>query len=451
MTVLDPLFGWSALDDLFSARSTVQRMLDVEAALARAEAAVEVIPQDAVAPIVSRCDVDLFDLDTLARAGASSGNIAIPLIKQLTALVAAADKRAAGYVHWGATSQDILDTALVLQLRQAFALIESDLLHVCESVSTLAKRHQYTPIAGRTWMQHAVPIVLGMKFAGWLDALQRHLKRIQEVGERMFVVQLGGAAGSLASLGARGTEVQQAFAAELSLGLPAIPWHAHRDRFAEAATFCGLLAGTLGKIARDLSLLSQTEVGEVLEPSSDGRGGSSSMPHKRNQVTAAVVLSAAIRAPGLVSTMLMAMLHEHERGLGGWHAEWETLPELVRLTGGALHHFAEIVDELEIRPDRMLRNLQVSNGLIFSESLKTALAVCLGRPAAHSVVETCAREALSTGENLRVIAGKNEAITRHISAEELDRLFDPLSYSGSTGKFIEEVTSRLPSHERKWA
>jgi 3-carboxy-cis,cis-muconate cycloisomerase len=433
------LFGWRALDSLFSARSIVQQMLDVEAALARAEAATGVIPHEVMSSVVSKCDADLFDLNSLAQAGVNSGNIAIPLIKALTALVAEVDNRAAGYVHWGATSQDIIDTALVLQLRQAMTLIESDLSRLCESISGLVKLHKRTPAAGRTWMQHAVPIVLGMKFAGWLDALHRHLERIQQARERLLVIQLGGAAGSLASLGAPGIEVQRAFAAELGLGLPAIPWHSHRDRLVEAATVLGLLTGTLGKIARDLSILSQTEIGEVLEPSSGGRGESSAMPQKRNQVTAAVVLSAAIRAPGLVSTMLAAMPQENERGLGGWHAEWETLPELVRLAGGALHHLAEIAGSLEIHPDRMLQNLQASNGLIFSEPLAMALAMHVGRPAAYAVVESCAREALSTGESLRGVAARNDQVTRYLSQEDLDRLFDSLSYYGSSDEFIERV------------
>ena len=273
---------------------------------------------------------DRFDLPSIGLAAARAGNLAIPLIKELTNLVARSDQEAARYVHWGATSQDAIDTGLVLQLRDAFDAIESDLQHLCETLAQMALDHRTTSLPARTWMQQAVPTVFGLKVAGWLDALTRHRARLQETRQRVLVLQFGGAAGTLASLGADGMKVAQELAKELKLGLPELPWHSHRDRIVEVGTTLALLVGTLGKIARDISLQTQTEIAEVFEPSGDGRGGSSTMPHKRNPVTCAVILSAAQQVPALASSLLSAMPQEHERGLGGWHAEWQTLPELVR-------------------------------------------------------------------------------------------------------------------------
>jgi 3-carboxy-cis,cis-muconate cycloisomerase len=293
MALLDALFGSQEVGSIFSDRSRLQCMLDFEAALATAEARVGVIPESAAAPIVAKCRAALFDLTALAEASVLAGNLAIPMVKQLTVLVGKDDEQAMRYVHWGATSQDAIDTGLILQLRAAFASIHADLGRLCSGLEQLAEEHRSTPVAGRTWMQHAVPTVFGLKAAGCLDALARHRTRIREAQQRVLVVQFGGAAGTLATLGARGLDVARALSEELRLELPAIPWHAHRDRVAEVATTLALLTGTLGKIARDLSLQMQTEVGEVFEPSREGQGGSSTMPHKRNPVSSAVVLAAA--------------------------------------------------------------------------------------------------------------------------------------------------------------
>jgi 3-carboxy-cis,cis-muconate cycloisomerase len=441
MTLLDPLFGWPAIDQIFTDAKTIQYMLDFEAALARAEARIGVIPSSAVEPIVAKCQADLFDFTSLAKAGARAGNLAIPLIKELTQKISASDTNAAGFVHWGATSQDVIDTAIVLQLREALNLMETDLTRLRKQLCDLAIRHRATPLVGRTWMQHGVPIVLGLKFAGWADALGRHAVRLTQARKQTLVLQFGGAAGTLASLQNKGLAVAQALADGLDLALPATPWHTHRDRLAEVGTTLGLLTGTLGKVGRDLSLLSQTEVNEVLEPSGEGRGGSSTMPQKRNPVTAAVVLAAATRVPGLVSTMLAAMVQENERGLGGWHAEWETLPELVRLTAGALHHLADTVADLEICPDRMQKNLETTGGLIFAEAITMALARFLGKSQAHHVVESCARQALSNQAHLRDVLHGNEEVTTHLSPAEIDELFDPLSYGGAAKEFISRVVS----------
>ncbi len=441
MSLFDSLFGCPAVDQVFADAATVQRMLDFEAALVRAEGRAGVIPASAAGPVQSMCQSNLFDVGALSQAAARAGNLAIPLIKELTAKVAASDQNAAGFVHWGATSQDVIDTAIVLQVRDAIRLIESELAQLRALLCDLATRHRATPIAGRTWMQQAVPIVLGLKFAGWADALDRHAIRLSRSREQASVLQFGGAAGTLASLKDQGLNVARVLADELSLTLPAMPWHTHRDRFADVATTLGLLTGTLGKIGRDLSILSQTEVSEVLEPEGAGRGGSSTMPQKRNPVTAAVVLAAATRVPALVSTMLTAMLQENERGLGGWHAEWETLPQIVRLSAGALHHLRSAVADLEICPDRMRKNLDSTCGLLFAEAATMALAPFMGKSKAHEVVESCARDALSGHKHVRDVLQEHPIVSTHLSIAEIERLFNPLAYMGAADEFINRVVS----------
>jgi 3-carboxy-cis,cis-muconate cycloisomerase len=439
MKLLDPLFGWAAVDEIFADPTRLQRMLDFEAALARAEARAGVIPSSAATPIATRCQADLFNLESLARGADDAGNLAIPMVKALTELVGQSDQEAARYVHWGATSQDAIDTGLVLQLRDAFDAIALDLQGLSELLATLSHAHRATPVAARTWLQQAVPTVFGLKAAGWLDAITRHRVRIEEVRERVLVLQFGGAAGTLASLGDRGLEVSTMLAEELRLVLPAVPWHAHRDRVAEVATTLALLTGTLGKIARDISLQTQTEIAEVFEPAGQGRGGSSTMPQKRNPVNCAAVLAAANRVPALAGTMLAAMSQEHERGLGGWHAEWETLPELVRLSAGALHRMVKTVEGLQLDASRMRQNLEVTHGLIFAEAVAMSLGQHVGKPEAHRLIENASRKAASENKHLRDVLTADPEFTSRISAAELDRLFEPLQYIGVADQFIDRA------------
>jgi 3-carboxy-cis,cis-muconate cycloisomerase len=438
MTLLDPLFGADSVQQIFSDHARLQGMLDFEAALAKAEAKVGVIPQSAAAAIHAQCRADLFDLKALAQSAASAGNLAIPMVKQLTALV---DEKSAGYVHWGATSQDAIDTGLILQLRDALNFIETDLTELCEILASLAKQHRDTPVVARTWMKHAVPTLFGLQVAGWLDALTRHRIRLHKLTSTLSV-QFGGAAGTLAFLGDRGLEVAKALAEELHLALPEMPWHAHRDRFAEVATTLALCAGTLGKIARDLALQMQTEMSEV---SLAEHGGSSTMPHKHNPVSAAIALTAAMRIPGLTSTMLSAMVQEHERGLGGWHAEWDTLPEIVQLTAGSIHHMIKAVKGIEINTDRMLENLEQTQGLIFAEAAMMALAKHTGRDAAHKIMDAASHRAITERRHLRSVLVEDVAVTKYLSASEIDGLFDPLSYVGVARQFIDRV---LAAHQK---
>jgi 3-carboxy-cis,cis-muconate cycloisomerase len=447
MTLLDPLFRWEPVAKLFRDDNYLQRMLDFEAALAHAEASSGVIPSSAANAIAATCRVELFDKQKLAEAAALAGNLAIPLVQQLKALVAAENKDAAGFVHWGATSQDAIDTALVLQMREALALIYGDMQKLCDALSKMADEHRLTPIVARTWMQHAVPTTLGIKFAGWLDALGRHRQRFHETQNRCLALQFGGAAGTLAALGSQGGVVAKYLSEQLKLPLPQMPWHTHRDRLSEIATTFGLLTGTLGKIARDIVLHMQAEIDELREPAEEGRGGSSTMPHKRNPVACAMILAAAIRVPGLVATMLSAMLQEDERGLGGWHAEWATLPEIVCITSGAMHHLANVVPRLEIDVQRMRENIELTKGLIFAETITAALGEKISRSQARELIDAASAQAIKEKLHLRDVINDDQKIARHLSADQLDHLFDARNYTGTASDFIDRVLENYKSHK----
>src|SRR5215470_1570931 len=441
MNLLDSLFRWPDIDAVFSDSATLQGMLDFEAALALAESRAGVFSSASAAAIGASCKAELFDHAALALGAARAGNLAIPLVKQLTSLVAKKDKEAARFVHWGATSQDAIDTGLILQLRQAFDLLAQDFDALAESLAVLAEQHRSTLIAGRTWMQHALPTTFGVKVAGWLDALLRHRVRLAETRDRCLVLQFGGAVGTLAALGNKGPEVARALAAELKLPLPQLPWHSHRDRMAEVGTTLGMLAGTTGKIARDLSLHMQTEVAEIFEPAEEGRGGSSTMPHKRNPVSCAVMLSAALRVPSLVASLLSAMMQEGERGLGGWQAEWEVLPEIVQLTAGALHQLTAIAPKLEVDVERMKTNLDLTEGLIYAEAVSMALAEKISRAEAHEIVQAACSRALREKRNLRAVLSGDPKVAAKLSAADLDRLFDPRKYLGAAEEYVQGVVS----------
>ncbi len=439
--LFDAYFTQPAMRQVFSDAGRVQGMLDFEAALSRAEARVGLIPHAVVADIEQQCQAALFDFDELAIAIGSAGNSAIPLVKALGKRIAAHNPEAERYVHMGATSQDVMDSGLVLQLRQAIVLLERDLEQLAGHLAAQAQRYADTPLAGRTWLQQATPVTLGMKIAGWLGAVTRHRQRLAELKPRLLSLQFGGASGSLAALGEQAFDVAQALADELDLTLPEQPWHTQRDRLVEFASLLGLLAGSLGKLGRDISLLMQTEVGEVFEPSAPGKGGSSTMPHKRNPVGAAVLISAATRAPGLVATMLAAMPQEHERSLGLWHAEWETLPQLCCLVSGALQQALLVVPGLEVDAQRLRANLESTQGLVLAEAVSIALSRCVGRDAAHHLIEQSCRRAVEQGAHLRQVLGDNPQVTEHLSADELDRLLDPAHYLGQARHWVERAVA----------
>ncbi|TFH82235.1 3-carboxy-cis,cis-muconate cycloisomerase [Pseudomonas kribbensis] len=437
--LFDAYFTAREMREVFCDQGRVQAMLDFEAALARAEARVGVIPDSAVASIENACRAELFDFAALGEAIATAGNSAIPLVKALGKRIAASDAEAERYVHLGATSQDVMDSGLVLQLRQALALIEAELAQLADSLATQAQRHAATPLAGRTWLQHATPVTLGMKIAGWLGAVTRSRQRLRELKPRLLVLQFGGASGTLAALGEQALPIARALAEELQLTLPEQPWHTQRDRIVEFGAVLGLIAGSLGKLGRDISLLMQTEAAEVFEPSAPGKGGSSTMPHKRNPVGAAVLIGAATRVPGLVSTLFSAMPQEHERSLGLWHAEWETLPDICCLVSGALQQARLLAEGLEVDAARMGRNLELTQGLVLAEAVSIVLAQRVGRDTAHHLLEQCCKRAVAEQRHLRAVLGDEPQVTAELSATELDHLLDPARYLGQAQVWVERA------------
>ncbi len=445
MRLFDNLFRYQAIDHIFSDLETLRSLLQFEAALARAEAQAGVIPEPDARVISAACQPEQFSIEELAAKAALAGNIAIPLVKKLTELVAAKNKDAARFVHWGATSQDAMDTAAMLQLRRAMEVMDQDLARLITVLAGLAEKHCATIVVARTWMQQALPTTFGFIVAGWLDAMLRHRARLLELRAGNLALQFGGAVGTLAALAGRGPQVGKALAEELHLTLPAIPWHTHRDRIVEIATTLGICTGTLGKIARAISLHAQTEIAELAEPSGEGRGGSSTMPHKRNPVTCATVLAAAMRMPGLVSTMLSAMQQEQQRALGGWQAEWETLPELVCLAGGALHHLTEMLPGLQVDASRMRENLEATRGLIFAEAATMALAERLGKSPAHTLVEAACAKTLAGRRHLKDVLREDPAVQGYLKPADLERLFDARNYLGNAEAFVHDVLAQANS------
>src|ERR1700675_4761077 len=441
--LLAPMLSSAAMRAVCDDLAYLQHMLDFEAALARAEAATGVIPASAVAPIEKACRAEKFDLAALAEAATRSGNLAIPLVKALTADVAKADADAARYVHWGATSQDVIDTATMLTLRAAIDALLADIDRAVAGFAKLARRHRTTAVVARTWLQHALPMPFGLKLAEYAAALHRSRKRLQRLRRETLALQFGGAAGTLAALGDNGLAVAERLARELDLPLPDAPWHTHRDRIAEAASVFAILSGTCGKIARDLQLLMQTDVAEAFEPSGEGRGGSSTMPHKRNPVAAATSLAAATMAPGLAATIFAAQVQDHERSAGSWHAEWPTLPTLLLVTSGALAAIVDIAEGLEVDAARMRVNLDATGGLIMAEAVTFALAEKIGKSEAHHLMEAASKKAVAGKKHLRDVLTKDAKIPAHLSADKIAKLFEPMAYQGVSQALIDRLLASL--------
>ncbi|WP_353190697.1 3-carboxy-cis,cis-muconate cycloisomerase [Pandoraea pnomenusa] len=441
--LLDSLLRGSAVTARFSRDATLQGMLDFEVALAAAEAETGLIPAAAVAPIAAAAHAGALDWPALRDAAACAGNLAIPLVKQLTAQVAAHDADAARFVHWGATSQDAIDTGLILQVRGALDDLGADLDAFIGELAEQVRQHRATVMVGRTWLQHALPITFGLKLAGTLDALLRARTDLAHVREQALCVQFGGAAGTLASLGTQGPAVAAALARHLGLPDADTPWHGQRDRIVRVGGWAASLTGSLGKFARDTAMLTQTEVGEIAEASGPGRGGSSTMPHKRNPVGCAAILGAAARTPNLAATLFGAMQQDHERGLGTWHAEWETLPELLMLCGGALATARTLVADWTVDAARMRANVDITHGLIMAEAVTMALGESMGRLEAHRRVEARCRDAIAQQRHLLDVLREDSDITRVLSPEALERLTDPQHYLGAAETFVSRVLARV--------
>jgi 3-carboxy-cis,cis-muconate cycloisomerase len=429
-------------DSPFSPVRRLQTLLDVEVALAEALAETGVIPAASVAPIRTAARAERYDLAALDAESVEAGNPVIPIVRHLTRLVAAEDPAAAGHVHWGATSQDVMDTALVLQLRTAIDGINAMLGQAADAAAALADRYAATPIAGRTWLQQATPTTFGAKAVGWMQGLDRARARLATALEATTDLQLGGATGTLSSLGAAGPAVAGALATRLGLRVADVSWHTERSRVVDVACALGLVCGTLGKIGRDVSLLAQTEVGEATEPSAPGRGGSSSMPHKRNPVASSRALAAAVRAPGLVATMLAAMPQEHERAIGGWQAEWETLPALAMLAADAASAMAGTVAHLDVDEARMRANLDAAGGVARAEGLVAALAPALGRGEAARLVEAACRSAAASGSSLAAVAASDAAIRSHLGEAAIALALDPVAQTVTVRDAVRRALER---------
>jgi 3-carboxy-cis,cis-muconate cycloisomerase len=441
--LLAPMLSSAAMRAVCDDAAYLQHMLDFEAALARAEAASGVIPKSAAGPIGDACRAESFDSAGLAEAATRSGNLAIPLVKALTAKVASTDAEAARYVHWGATSQDVIDTAAMLTLRAAIDALLPDLDRAIAGFAGLARKHRDTAMVARTWLQHALPMPFGLKLAEYAAALHRSRARLQRLRREALALQFGGAAGTLAALGDQGWRVAERLAEELALPLPEAPWHTHRDRIAEAASVLAILAGTCGKIARDIQLMMQTDVAEAFEPSGEGRGGSSTMPHKRNPVAAATALAAATMAPNLAATIFAAQVQDHERSAGPWHAEWPVMPMLQLVTSGALAAIVDIAEGLEVDAPRMRVNLDATHGLIMAEAVTFALAETIGKSEAHHLVEAAVKRAVAEKRHLRDVLAKEAKVTAHLSAAKIAALFEPMAYQGVSQPLIDRLLASL--------
>jgi 3-carboxy-cis,cis-muconate cycloisomerase len=446
--LLDSLASTEPLAELFSDASIVRAMLDFEVALARVEARLGIIPQSA-ADAIAAANPDAFDVAELSRSTLRAGTPGIPFVRMLTALVKSKDEAAAGFVHWGATSQDVSDTALVLLLKRAQRLIEDDLTMDARALQALSEKHAKTVMLGRTLLQPSPPITFGLKAAGWFAAIRRGRERLHRAFQEALVLQFGGAVGTLAALGSQGSAVAQELGKELGLVCPDAPWHTHRDRLAELVCAFGVVTGSLGKIASDISLLMQREVGEAAEPQSAGRGGSSTMPHKRNPIGCAVAIAAATRTPGLVASYLTSIVQEHERAVGGIQSEWPTLAGIVQAAGVAAASIAEIAEGLTVDTERMRENLDATQGTIFAEKAMILLGAKIGRDKAHQVIEEATRRAVAQKQPLAEVLAAMPEVTKHLDGASLKTLSVAEDYLGSAESFRQQLLQDAHTGKKK--
>jgi 3-carboxy-cis,cis-muconate cycloisomerase len=428
-------FGAPAMRTVFSDEASVRHWVEVEVALAAAQARAGVIPEEAARAIRSGARPAAMDLAKLKAETDLVGYPIVGVVHQLAKQVGEAGR----YVHWGATTQDIMDTAAVLQVREALALVEADLEAIDAALAVLAARHRTTVMAGRTHLQHALPVTFGYKAAVWLAMVRRHRQRLAQLRPRVLVGQFAGAAGTLASLADKGLAVHDALMEELGLGRAPAPWHVARDGLAEAVSFLGLVTGSLGKIATDVMLLMQTEVAEAFEPFVEGRGSSSTMPQKRNPISCEYIVAAAKVVRGHVGLMLDAMLADHERATGPWQLEWVAIPEAFLAAGGALRQSRFMLEGLIVDAGRMRRNLDLTGGLIVAEAVMMALAAHTGRGVAHDLVYGACRSALDKGTTLLVELERLSEVTQHLDGARLAELTDPVNYLGSAPAIIDRV------------
>ena len=447
-TILDSavfrdIFTTPAMRHVWSDENRVQKYLDFEAALARAQARLGIIPKNAAAEIVRHCEAKQIDMAKLKEATEKIGYPVLPVVQQLVALC----KDGLGeWSHWGATTQDITDTATIMQIREALDLIENEIDGIRDALATLAKKYRDTPMAGRSNLQQAVPITFGYKMATLLGAYERHKQRLDELRPRVLVGEFGGAAGTLSSLGKDGLKVQTELMKELKLGQPDISWHTVRDRIAEVGCFLGLVTGSCGKIAFDVKLLMQTEVEEVYEPFHQGRGSSSTMPQKRNPISSVYITAQTAMVKQLAAALLEAMVEDHERATGPWEIEWIALPEIFMLSAGALAQTRFVVEGLQVNEKRMRDNIGITKGLLMSEAVMMGLGAAIGRNRAHDVVYDICREVVKTGRPLVDLLAENKEISKHASRKQLEKMVDPTNYLGVAGEMVDRVLKMRKKH-----
>jgi 3-carboxy-cis,cis-muconate cycloisomerase len=445
--VFGNIFSTPEMRQVFSDENRTQKYLDIEAGLARVQARLNLIPAEAAAEIVSNCALAKIDLGLLRSRTEAIGYPVLGVVEQLVALCA---DDAGEYCHWGATTQDITDTATVLQIREALDLIGKDLDAISQSLAEISERYRSTPMIGRSNLQQAVPVTLGFKMACILSAIERHRARLAELRPRVLVGQFAGAAGTLASLGHHGLMVQAALLEDLGLAQPEIAWHTNRDRIAEVGCFLALLTGTLGKFATDVKLLMQTEVGEVAEPFEHARGASSTMPQKHNPISCCYIHACASVVRQHAAALLDAMIADHERSTGPWEIEWIVLPDAFLLSSGALAQARVVMQGLVVDPGRMQGNLRISQGLVASEAVMMGLAPYLGRQRAHDLVYDLCRAAIRQQRPLADLLAEVPEITIHLSAEQLSQLCDPANYLGLSTVMTDRMLARIepPLHAR---
>jgi 3-carboxy-cis,cis-muconate cycloisomerase len=443
-TVIDSLlfrdaFGTAAMRDIFSDTALVARYVEVEVALAKAEARVGVIPAAAADEIARRADASKLDVEMLRKETDLVGYPILPVVHQLVKQCGEAGR----YVHWGATTQDIMDSAVVLQMRDALTIVGDDIAALRGILVDLAKKHRDTAMAGRTHLQQALPVTFGYKAAIWLAMFDRHAARLEELKPRVLVGQFAGAAGTLASLGDKGFAVQEALCDELKLGVPASSWHVARDGFAEVINFLALVTGTLGKIALDVMIMASTEFAEVYEPFVKGRGASSTMPQKRNPISSELMLAASKAVRQHSGLMLDAMVQDFERATGPWHAEWVAIPESFVLTAGALHQARFALGGLIVDAARMKANLDMSKGLIVAEAVMMQMAPHIGRQQAHDIVYGACRVVNEQGGTLAQALAAMPEVTKHFDAAAIARMTDPANYCGLAPQMVDRVIASV--------
>ncbi|MGE0061189.1 MAG: 3-carboxy-cis,cis-muconate cycloisomerase [Xanthobacteraceae bacterium] len=435
-SVFRDLYTTEAMRAVWSDENRIQKYLDFEAALAKAQGRLGMIPKDAAAEIVRHCDAKKIDIAKLKAGTDKAGSPIIPLVKQLVALCRDGHGE---WCHWGATTQDVTDTATVLQMREALDLVAQDIGAISGALAALAKKHRDTPMIGRSKLQQAVPITFGYKMATVLGAFERHKERLAQLKPRALTGEFGGAAGTLSSLGKDGLKVQAEMMKELKLRQPDISWHTIRDRVAEVGCFLGLVTGTCGKLALDVMLMMQTEVQEVAEPTGDGRGSSSTMPQKRNPVSSVLITTQTAMVKHHVAALLEAQIEDHERSAGRWEIEWIALPEIFLLSAGALSHTRALTGGLQVNAKRMRRNIDITNGLVMAEAVMMGLGPKMGRDRAHDVVYDVVSEVVKTGRPLIDLLAENAEIKKHAGRKALEKLTDPANYLGVAGKMVDRV------------